>query len=90
MTGKDRKKALVKASRVCDYIEVGPEKSMAQELADSGRTLSHVFWRRGHFRMQPYGPNWSLRRERWIQPALVNAAHLEGEAAPPLKDYAVR
>lgn len=90
MTGKDRKKALVKASRVTDYIEVGPEKSMAQELADSGRTLSHVFWRRGHFRMQPYGPNWSLRRERWIQPALVNAAHLEGEAAPPLKDYAVR
>ncbi len=37
-----------------------------------GRTpRAHL--RRGHIRMQPYGPRNSLRRQTWIQPMFVNA-----------------
>jgi hypothetical protein len=80
------------ADNVYDFIEVGPERSMAQEHEEavSRGGPSKVFWRRGHFRMQAYGPRWSLRRERYFAPALVNAGLLSSfDVAPPARDYMV-
>jgi len=90
LSGKLRKRAIDKAARLHDYIEVGPEKSLANEAAETGHRPGRAFWRRGHFRMQPYGPSLSLRRMRWIQPALVNAAALEVEEEAKVPEYRVR
>lgn len=38
-----------------------------------GGTSPRMHWRRGHMRQQPYGEGRSLRREQWIEPALIAA-----------------
>lgn len=86
----ERKRIMDQASRMYDFIMVGPEKTMAQEAATSHRGSSKAYWRRGFFRMQAYGPKWSLHRQRWIQPMLVNADKIsESEAKPSARDYIV-
>jgi hypothetical protein len=87
-SGSERKRLSQRAADLYDYIEVGPERTMAQEHSENARQGGKVFWRRGYFRMQAYGPKWSLHRQRWIQPTLVNAELLsDNEPAPPVKDY---
>lgn len=41
--------------------------------ADLGGTTNKVFWRRGHWRNQPYGKGRMLRKLRWIMPVLINS-----------------
>lgn len=38
-----------------------------------------VHWRAGYIRQQPYGPNRSLRKPKWIEPTLVNYDPESGE-----------
>lgn len=87
----ERKRQARRVGNLYDFIEVGPEKSMKQEHAEVGGTLSaRVFWRRGFFRMQAYGPHWSMHRHQWIQPTIVNADLLtKGDDLPPVRRYRV-
>ena len=39
----------------------------------SGGWNVRMHWRRGHLRMQPHGPNNSLRKTIWIEPMLIGA-----------------
>ncbi|MGF6440741.1 hypothetical protein [Paraburkholderia youngii] len=89
-SASERKRIAQRATDLYDYIEVGPERTMAQEHSDAVREGRKVFWRRGYFRNQAYGPNWSLHRLRHIRETLVNADQLSGgDEPPPVKDYRV-
>jgi hypothetical protein len=91
LTPGERKRLARRSGNLYDFIEVGPEKSMQQEQGEVGGTLSaRVFWRRGFFRKQAYGPKWSLHRQKWIQPTIVNADLLtKGDELPPVRRYRV-
>jgi hypothetical protein len=74
-------------ARTFDYIMVGPEDTpeVAQFAGLSGRKV-RPHWRIGFLRDQPCGEGLRERRPVWIQPTLVNANQLSGEA-PPKKIY---
>ena len=80
-----RAKAARQMDRVFDRIVVGPTHIAAPSgHLDTGRSVS-AHLRRGHFRMQPYGPQHALRRPVWIAPTLVG-----NDNAPTGHDYLVR
>ncbi len=80
-------KAARRAAALYDRIVVGPAQAPADFSGSSsgGSLRPHV--RRGHIRSQPYGPQHSLRRPRWIQPMLIGGTSLTGAATP---HYVVR
>lgn len=54
-----------------DRIILGPDSPPEGPDAPDGERQTH--WRRGHFRMQPHGPQLSLRKVIFIAPILVRA-----------------
>jgi hypothetical protein len=88
-SGSKRAKLERKLERTYDYVLVRPQERHLEELAQAGstagQTLEEGHWRRGHFRMQPYGPRHSLRQIRWIARTWVGPA---AEDSP--KSYIVR
>lgn len=66
-------------------IRVGPvrfeDPEPVQGGGDGSRKVS-AHWRRGHFRMQPFGQGLRDRRQVWIRPVLVAAAQLHGGPQP--------
>ena len=76
------------AERLMDRIVVGPAAFEARQDVPAGHHASPgTHWRRGHFRMQAYGPHHAERRPAWIAPVLVNGDLLGGA---PAKAYSVR
>lgn len=77
-------KAQRKARLLADYILItasAETQHTATELDREGRSVrSH--WRRGHYRMQAYGAQMSLRKLVFISPVLVNAAQMAATTAP--------
>ncbi|MEJ7808159.1 MAG: hypothetical protein WKG03_19830, partial [Telluria sp.] len=66
-----------------DRILLGP-----LALPDHGHSVHGAVsphWRRGHFRMQPHGPQQSLRKVVFIAPTLVRADRLDGVRADQAK-----
>jgi len=61
------------SERLYDRIILGP-----QVLIDNPHGELAPHWRRGHFRMQPHGPQNSLRKVTFIAPTLVRADRLQG------------
>ena len=57
----------------------GDRHSRITECDSHGREVAPR-WRRGHYRMQPYGPQNSLQKRIAIHPVLVNAHLFAGEA----------
>ena len=55
---------------------------------DDGPRRPH--WRRGHWKMQPYGPQRSLRRRLFIKPVLVNRHLLPGDTGAFETVYRIR
>jgi len=53
---------------------VGGELDSPSSGAGQTGLSRRVHWRRGHWRMQPHGPQKSLRRRQWIKPILVGGA----------------
>lgn len=71
--GKERQKAMDRASKLYDYISIGPESDEENDLLPSGESKgksTHV--RRGSYVWQPWGPGNSLRRNQWRRPTIVN------------------
>lgn len=69
-----------------DRVLVGPATLPEHLRATHGDVAPH--WRRGHFRMQAYGPKMGLRKVIFIAPTLVRADRLV--AVPPARAGAQR
>ncbi len=85
---RKRELRLAEIEQLYDRYIVGPAVlPMLADVAPSsmGGDGHHVspHWRRGHFRMQPHGPQHSLRKLMFIAPILVAADRLEGDAPAP-------
>ncbi len=78
-------------TRTYDRIVIGaktpPLSGGGGPAIDSGRHLP-TFWRRGHFRNQPYGEGRQQHRIIWIEPVLVNAD--VAVSAPQSKPYVIK
>jgi hypothetical protein len=80
---KKRARLLQRTESLYNGIRVGPA-DLAQEAAfqeHDGTVAPH--WRRGHFRMQPYGPGKLERKLIFVAPMLIHAAQLQGEIPRP-------
>jgi len=75
-----KKKVLRKAERKYDYILISPQTCLSSD-GETGVTKSPHF-RRGYFRLQHYGPRWSMEKMIFVEPCFVN-----GGGKP--KDYMV-
>lgn len=84
-TGLGRRKReirLAEIERLYDRYIVGPatwrETTIGAdgEHPDTGHELA-AHWRRGHFRLQPHGPQAALRKVMFIAPTIVRADRLE-------------
>lgn len=55
---------------------VGAQYTLPKVPPQGGTHASpRMHWRRGHFRMQPYGPHRLERKQIWLEPMLVAAEH---------------
>ena len=83
---RKRDKALRKAASLYNSVRVGPES--LQSPSPTGEAGSSVapHWRRGHFRMQPFGPSNQQRKLIFVAPVLIHADQLQGEVPVP-KSY---
>jgi hypothetical protein len=60
--------------KLYDRVVLGPTTLPVHPHGTHGEVSPH--WRRGHFRMQPYGPKSGLRKVLFIAPMLVRADRL--------------
>ena len=83
---RKRAKLLQRSASLYNGILVGPEALPpgASEGAAGGGMTPH--WRRGHFRMQPFGIGNQQRKLIFVAPVLVHAEQLQGELPAP-KSY---
>ena len=83
---RKRAKLLQRSASLYDGIMVGPESLplSAPTCASGGSVTPH--WRRGHFRMQPFGIGNLQRKLIFAAPVLVHAEQLQGEVPAP-KSY---
>lgn len=82
-----REKAERQTRMLNDYILVSapPVRTEKEEGVTGGTVKPH--WRRGHYRMQAYGPQYSFHRVILVAPVLVGGAEGLANAAPK---YVVR
>jgi hypothetical protein len=78
-----RAAVLKKAQTKFDYVLIGPaqEHKAATKLGAGAERSPH--FRRGHFRVQKYGPRWTMERLIFIAPCFVKGATAQ------IKDYIV-
>ncbi len=60
--------------KLYDRIVLGPQTMAVHKHGEHGEMSPH--WRRGHFRMQPHGPQNQLRKVLFIAPTLVRGDKL--------------
>ena len=87
---KKRGKLARQCERLYDRIIIGPEH-LPHELQGNGHDHQGVapHWRRGHFKMQPYGPKAALRKLLFMMPTLVGKDRLMDQEIPTPKKYTV-
>jgi len=80
---RKRAKLLQRSAYLYNGILVGPEamSSGASEGVTGGSVAPH--WRRGHFRMQPFGAGNQQRKLIFVAPALIHAEQLQGDVPAP-------
>jgi hypothetical protein len=61
--------------KLYDRVLLGPLELPVNTYSANGEISPH--WRRGHFRMQPHGPQMSLRKVMFIAPTLVRVDRLD-------------
>ena len=78
---RKREARMAEVNQQYDRCIVGPASAaqwageQATQLGENGQVSAH--WRRGHFRLQPHGPQSSLRKVLFIMPTVVRADRLE-------------
>jgi hypothetical protein len=81
---RKRGKLLQRSASLYNGILVGPESAPSAPAVSHGAgggVAPH--WRRGHFRMQPYGPGKQERKLIFVAPILIHADQIQGEAPAP-------
>lgn len=77
---RKRELKLAEIERLYDRYLVGPTVlADSSENASGGGESDHgvsAHWRRGHFRLQPYGPQSSLRKVMFIKPTVIRPDRL--------------
>lgn len=83
---RKRTKLLQRSASLYNGIVVGPESSPIGGLKGGagGSMLPH--WRRGHFRMQPFGTANQQRKLIFVAPTVIHADQLQGNVPAP-KSY---
>jgi hypothetical protein len=83
---RKRAKLLQRSASLYNGILVGPESWTpgASEGGTGAGVAPH--WRRGHFRMQPFGIGNQQRKLIFVAPALIHAEQLKGDVPAP-KSY---
>lgn len=66
-----------------DGILVGPDSISSAPTGGAGKNGVAPHWRRGHFRMQAFGPGMQERRLIFVAPVLIHADQLQGDAPTP-------
>lgn len=79
-TGK-RAKLERKASRTYDRVVIGPKMTPSSTDASSQHRTVETHWRRGHYRLQAYGPKRVDRKLIWIEPTLIGVDSLADTAS---------
>ena len=79
---RKREDRLAEIEQLYDRYIVGPATWRETGLGDDGDHLDSghqlaAHWRRGHFRLQPHGPQAALRKVMFIAPTIVRADKLE-------------
>lgn len=69
---KKRNIFLSRAKQKWDYILIGPQTDLKINKEGDKARVVKPHYRRGHFRLQPYGPNLSRKRLIFIEPTIVN------------------
>ena len=69
-----------------DFYEV---KEAPEQIGKtiSGRNSPRPHWRRGHYKMQPYGPQLALRKLTFIKPVLVMSRNFTGDTSSTQVTY---
>jgi hypothetical protein len=80
---RKRAKLLQRAASLYDGILVGPESLPAAPVGNGSGNGVAPHWRRGHFRMQAYGPGRQERKLIFVAPVLIHADRLSGDAPVP-------
>lgn len=83
---RKRAKLLQRSASLYNGIRVGPETMPSGVPASGAGNGVAPHWRRGHFRMQPYGIGNQQRKLIFVAPVLVHAEQLQGDAPAP-KSY---
>lgn len=78
-------KAAAQLHRLADYILIhaGPDVAGNGGAGTGSGVKQH--WRRGHYRMQPHGPQSSLRKVIFMRPQLIGSAQADTVRAPVYK-----
>lgn len=80
-------KANRRAERTRDFILVSAAAEHQHQPVRGEAASISAHWRRGHWRMQPHGPQLSLRKHVFIKPMFIGAA---ASNETPVKSYVVR
>lgn len=83
-----RAKAEKQMRMLSDYILVSAPPPRTENLTEHAGHTVKAHWRRGHYRLQAHGPQYSLRKVLFIQPVLVGS--LAAGEAKPAPQYVVR
>jgi hypothetical protein len=83
---RKRAKLLQRSASLYNSILVGPESLPLVAAANGAGSAVALHWRRGHFRMQPYGVGKQQRKLIFVAPVLIHAEQLQGEVPAP-KSY---
>ncbi|MFC5548433.1 hypothetical protein [Massilia aerilata] len=80
---RKRAKLLQRAATLYNSIVVGPDTLPPSPTVDGAGSGMAPHWRRGHFRMQPFGTGNQQRKHIFVAPALIHAEQLQGEVPAP-------
>jgi hypothetical protein len=82
---RNKLKAALTADGYAIVRLVGTELDAGKPQQGATGLSRRIHWRRGHWRMQPYGPESALRRRIWIKPMLVGSD--AGQGVEPLHGH---
>lgn len=80
---RKRAKLLKKTASLYNSILVGPGAMPSAIAAGGAGGAIAPHWRRGHFRLQPYGAGNQQRKLIFVAPVLIHADQLQGEVPGP-------
>lgn len=83
---KKRAKLLQRMVALHNGILIGPPALPMDAVTNGSGYAVAPHWRRGHFRMQPYGPGRTERKLLFLAPVLIHADQLKA-AIPRPKTY---